>query len=164
MTKYKVEAHHLQDYLVECLQIAVDNAAKDARLYLTQYIMDHWYSKYSPKVYKRTFDFVGSASKTDTTVSGRNGTSVICMLFFDTKKIRSVYYGPEYLNPHASFEGRSTAEYIPTWIENGAWFYGRGKTEGLGSMEATINYLEKNFPNMVKKELQKMGLNVKVSG
>ena len=164
MAKTKVELCHLEDYLVECIQKAVDKVAKDSVLYLTQYIMDHWYAKYSPKVYERTFNFVQSVSKTDTVVSGRNGKSAVCMLFFDTNKIHPVYYGPEYLNPHASRFGASTAEYIPKWIENGGWFYGRGRTGGLGSMEATIKMLEKEFPRRVQKELEKMGLKVKVSG
>jgi len=156
-------ADDLEVYLKECIRQAVDNAAKDAVLFLVQYIMDHWYAKYSPREYERTFDFVRSASKTDTTFSGRGGNSVVCMLYFDTSKIIPRYYGPEYLNPHASKLGTSTAPIIPKLIEQGAWFYGRGRTEGLGSMEATIAMLEKDFPKMVQKELKKMGLKVKVS-
>ena len=158
----------LEVYLKECIRKAVDEAAKDAVLYLVQYIMDHWYAKYSPKVYERTFDFVRSASKTETTWSGRgsskNSGGAVCMIYFDTDKIIPRYYGPEYLNPHASKDGGSTAKMIPGWIENGGWFYGRGKTEPLGSMEATIKMLEKRFPKMVQDNLKKMGLKVKVSG
>ncbi len=158
----------LETYLKECIRQAVDNAAKDAVLFLVQYIMDHWYAKYSPKEYERTFDFVRSASKTETTWSGRgnaqNSGGAICMLYFDTNKIIPRYYGPTYLNPHASKDGFSTAPMIPNWIENGGWFYGRGKTDGLGSMEATIKMLERNFPKMVQRELKNMGLKVKVSG
>ena len=153
----------IEKYLMECIQKAVDKVAKDSVLYLTQYIMDHWYAKYSPKEYYRTFNFVQSASKTDTTISGRDGKSVVCMLFFDTDKIKPRFYGPEYLNPHANKFGASTAESIPRWIERGAFFYGRGKTEGLGSMQATMKMLEREYPKRVQKELEKMGLKVTIS-
>ena len=159
-----LQEDQLTKFISSCLQEAVDNASKQAVEYLTNYITDNWYKEYEPRRYQRTFDFLNSASKTETTISGRNGNSVVCMLYFDTKKIIPRYYGPEYLNPHASRDGASVAEYIPKWIEDGGWFHGRGKVEGLGSMEATIKMLEKNFPKMVQNELKKMGLKVKVSG
>lgn len=164
MAKKYIEACDLQQYLMDCLQIAVDKSAERACLFLTQYIMEHWYAEYSPRVYKRTFDFVRSVSKTDATFKGKNGNTVSCFIFFDTSKIRSVYYGPEYLNPHTSFEGKDVSDKIPKWIEHGGWFHGRGKTEGLGSMEATIKMLEKDFPTMVSQELKKLGLDIKIVG
>lgn len=152
----------LQSYILECVRIAVDNAATQAVEYLANYIEKNWYDKYDPKRYKRTMDFLRSASKTETTVSGRGNNYVVCMIYFDTSKIIPRYYGPGQLNAHTDRYGSSTAEFIPQLIENGAYFYGRGKTEGLGSMEATIAMLERDYPQMVEKELRKMGLPLSV--
>lgn len=151
----------LETFLMKCIQEAVDNAAEEAVDYLAQYIMENWYDKYEPKRYKRTYDFIDSASKTETTVSGRGKNQVICMIHFDTSKIIPRYYGKGRLNAHTDKFGKSIAEDIPKMIENGSWFYGRGKTEGLRSMEATIEMLERDFPKMVEKELKKMGLPIK---
>lgn len=153
----------LESYLMECIRIAVDIAANKAVDFLAQYIIDNWYDAYTPKKYKRTYDFLNSASKTETTVSGRKGNSVVCMIYFDRDKIIPKYYGPKELNPHAGRDGSSIADSIPRMIEQGFWFYGRGKTEGLGSMEATIDMLERDFHKMVEKELRKMGLPLTVS-
>lgn len=154
----------LEDYIMECIRKAVDEVAADSVSYLAAYIDKNWYSKYNPKRYKRTYDFLNSASKTETTISGREANAVVCMLFFDTEKIIPRYYGPGYLNPHVNMWGASTAEQLPGWIENGGWFYGRGKTDGLHSMEATIKMLEKQFPTKVATKLRKMGLQIKVVG
>lgn len=152
----------LQNYILECIRIAVDKAAEKSVEFLATYIEENWYGKYDPKRYERTMDFLRSASKTETTVSGRGNNYVVCMIYFDTNKIIPRYYGPGRLNAHADKDGNSVAKFLPNLIENGAWFYGRGKTTGLGSMEATIKMLERDYPKMVENELKKMGLPLSV--
>lgn len=151
----------LETFLLGCMQKAVDSAAEKTIDYLTNYIIENWYEEYEPRRYQRTYDFLKSVSKTETTVSGRGNNKVICMIYFDTNKIIPRYYGKGHLNAHTDNFGRSIAEDIPKMIENGSWFYGRGETEGLGSMKATIEMLERDFPKMVEKELKKMGLPIK---
>lgn len=155
-----VSPENLEKYLKNCLIRAVDQAAKKTVEYLVEYIQRNWYDKYSPESYKRTFDFIRSASKTDATFTGKN--EVTSMIYFDVSKIKARYYGPGKLNAHAGFDGASTAEMIPAWIERGHDFIGRGY-EKLGSLEATITMLEKNFPRMVQRELKKMGLKVQIA-
>lgn len=152
----------LEIYLMDCVQKAVDKAAERAVEYLAAYIDENWYDKYKPKKYERTRDFINSATKTETVVAGRGNNSVVCMIYFDTDKIIPRYYGPGRLNAHATTDGVSTAEYIPRMIERGAYFWGRGRTKGLGSIEATIEMLQRDYPKMVEIELFKMGLPLSV--
>lgn len=163
MTNVRVDGLRL--YLTECMQDAVDEAAKKALDYLTDYIEKNWYDKYDPIRYQRTRDFLKSASKTETTITRKSGKNdeIICMLYFDTSKIYPRYFGEGHLNQHVSFSGESVVEMIPRWIERGnRGLIGRDG-RALGSMEATIKMLEKNFHKMVAKELKNQGLNIKVS-
>lgn len=156
-----VEIDSLQDVIVQYLEVAVDQAMETALNYLCKYINDNWYENYTPILYKRTYDFLASATKLDAYVT-QQGT-VVAGLYFDTNKII-----PEKrekgLNAHMDDGGISTAESIPYLIEYTNDFRGRRTVpkNGLRSMEKTIKMLEKNFPNMVQKELKKLGLDVKV--
>lgn len=153
-----VDFKHLEQYLQDCLAEAIDKVAEEALNYLTEYILKNWYNSYEPRSYKRTYDFLRSASKTEARLTNKN--TVQCLLFFDTSKINAEIR-PGRLNAHASFDGSSVTEKIPGWIERGHEFLGRGY-ESLGSMESTIKMLERDFPRKVAKELRKMGLQVKV--
>lgn len=154
-----VYVEDLKLYIEECVAEAVDEAAKDTVDYLTNYIMKNWYNKYNPKEYQRTYDFLHSVSKTDTKV---NGNRVVCMIYFDVDKIHPNYVGPWHFNQHTSFSGKDVSEKIPTWIELGnPKIYGRSGRP-LGSMDATVRMLEKNFHNIVAKYLRKQGLNIEV--
>lgn len=157
MTNVRIDG--LEFYILQCLHKAVDEAAEDAVSYLTLYIMRHWYHKYDPKIYKRTFDFINSASKTDAHIIGNN---VSCLIYFDTEKIKPRFYGPWKLNPHTSFSGKDVSENIPAWIELGNPNMKGERRKALGSMEATAKMLEREFHNMVAKRLRKQGLKIKV--
>lgn len=154
-----VDINNLEKYLLNCLTRSVDVVAENSLKILTDYIQKNWYNSYDPKSYKRTYDFLQSASRTETTQDGKN--SVKCLIYFDRSKIKARFYGKSQLNPHASFSGSDVSEMIPAWIERGNNFIGRGY-EQLGSIDNLCNYLEKNFAKMVQKELKKMGLQVKV--
>ena len=154
-----VDINNLEKYLLNCLTRSVDVVAENSLKILTDYIQKNWYNSYDPKNYERTYDFLRSASKTETTQNGKD--SVKCLIYFDRSKIKARFYGKGQLNPHASFSGADVSESIPAWIESGHNFIGRGY-EQLGSMDAMFDYLEKNFAKMVQKELKKMGLQVKV--
>lgn len=147
-----------EQYVNQCLKVAVDKAAEEAITFLCDYIQTNWYSKYDPKSYKRTYDFLASATKTEASIN-QNG-EVTALLFFDEEKLL-----PEPrergLNAHMNFKKQPFTGELIGLIENGGSFYGRGKTEPLGSMQATIVMLRKKFPSMVRKNLIDMGLKVR---
>lgn len=151
-------AVNFEDYVLSCLQEAVDKAAEEAITFLCDYIQKNWYDKYDPKAYKRTYDFLASATKTEASINP-NG-EVTALLFFDEEKLL-----PEPrergLNAHMNFKKQPYTGQLIEAIENGGSFYGRGKTQPLGSMQATIGMLRKKFPSMVRKNLVDMGLKVR---
>jgi len=154
-----VSIPNLEKYLKNCLIRAVDLAAEDVINELMMYIQKNWYDAYDPQSYKRTYDFIRSASKTEATITGNN--EVVSMIYFDTSKIKAQIRPGGELNAHASFDGTSTAEMIPAWIERGHNFLGRGY-EKLNSLEETAHKLENKFPRIVQRKLKDMGLTVKV--
>lgn len=157
--KKAISPNDLEEVLMEFLAEAVDTATDFALNYLCKYIQKNWYNKYDPTSYKRTYDFLASATKTDVSITPKN--EVVTLIYFDINKIIPELRKNK-LSAHAGFNGQSFAEMLPSVIERGGHFYGRGTAKGLGSIEATISMLEKDFPVRVKKELEKKGLKVNI--
>ena len=124
-------------------------------------LQKNWYGRYDPKHYERTYDFLASATKTDTTLTKKG--EAVCLLFFDTNKLIPEYHHGG-LNAHMGFDQKPSSDFLPAMIERGGFFEGRGLEKGLGAMEATICMLEKDFPNMVAKNLRKQGFKIQVTG
>ena len=155
-----VYVEDLELYISECLSKAVDEAAGEALDFLKDYIVTNWYNTYDPKAYERTREFLESASKTETTMNNKN--EIVCMLYFDTSKIYPRYFGPWKLNQHASFSGKDVSKSIPAWIERGNPNIIGRNGKPLGSMEATINMLEKDFHKKVAQKLRAQGLKINI--
>lgn len=137
------------------LKDAMDRVGKTVMLELADYVWDNWYKANNPIEYNRTFEFIESITKTSAKfVNGGFQVKV----YFDSNKIKAKYDEYSGWNQHMSLSQEDVSNAVVGWIEYGNNPSGSSKIpyeyEGIHMIENMVKWLEKEYINLLKRELK----------
>lgn len=163
----------LTDYLNNCLIKAMDGVGEKARQHMYDYI-EIKLKETEPKVYERTWEYLNSIDRIKAHI--KPDGSIETIIYYNTDKINPYLPSGVFNNWtgyemdvsqnwgwHTDIYGNSKVDVIPLWMELGTDpvngnFYPR---EGLHGIVNLKEWVERNFRNELKKELNRLGIQTK---
>lgn len=173
MSKNFKSLKELKNYLNEQLIIAMDNVGEKAKQYMYDYI-ERKLKETEPKVYERTWEYLNSIDRIKAHMNSDG--SIETIIYYNTDKIIPYLPSGVFNNwtgyemdskmswgQHTDIYGNSVAEILPLWMEEGTRdingnFYPRDGLHGIVNLK---EWVERNFRNELKKELNKLGIPTK---
>lgn len=128
----------LQNAMQQSIDIALKNVASAVKYKLKDYILEDFYTLYSPHVYQRTYQFLSSADAISI-----NPTTYKVFINMDNMHYKEAY-------PEEVVSLASEGYHGNTSIFREGYFW-----------EDFIDWCEVNIPILMKSELRKQGLNVR---
>ncbi len=157
----------LKNHLNKILIDAMDKVGETALKHMIDYVDKEMQRRVSFQsgLYDRTYQYLQSIKKISANYNPSNGyVEVIIGYFSDDIQPYIQYPDTGLWNKHADIYGNSMADFIPLFLEEGTStlgnknFYAHEPVEGLVNLE---EWVELNFRNELKKELNKLGIRTK---
>lgn len=173
MSKNFNSLKELQDYLNKKLIIAMENVGETALKHMKNYVKGKL-EENEPEVYERTWEYLESIDRIK--AHSKSDGSIETIIYYNTDKIHP-YLPSGVFNDWTGYEmssnqnwgwhtdiyGNDKSSVIPLWMEIGTEdrngnFYPR---EGIGGIIDLKKWVEKNFRNELKRELNRLGISTK---
>jgi len=153
----------LQAYLNDKLIKAMDRVGNTALQHMKTFVDKQMQERVSNQsgLYDRTYEYLESIEKINAKLDKITGV-VSLIIHYNTDNIQPYIILPTtgLWNKHADFDGNSTANLIPLFLEEGTNnpYYSHEPVGGIINLK---EWVEDNFRYELKKELNKLGIKTK---